>query len=62
MHTQSHGIFVLKGTLKTDEGEFGPGTFVWYPAGTLMHHGATDREECVFLYIQDKNGKLTYLE
>lgn len=62
VHTHGHGIFVLKGTLKTDEGEFGPGTFVWYPAGTVMRHGATDREACVFLYIQDRAGKLTYLE
>lgn len=62
IHSCAHGIFVLSGTLKTDEGEFGPGTFVWYPAGTVMSHGATDREECMFLYIQDKKGKLTYLE
>lgn len=62
VHECSHGILVLKGTLKTDEGEFGPGTFVWYPEGTVMSHGATDREECLFLYIQDKNGSLTYLE
>lgn len=62
VHDCSHGILVLKGTLKTDEGEFGPGTFVWYPEGTVMSHGATDREECLFLYIQDKKGDLTYLD
>ena len=49
-------------TLKTDEGEFGPGAFVWYPEGTVMSHGATDREECVFLYIHDKAGELTCLD
>lgn len=62
VHSCAHGILVLQGTLKTDEGEFGPGTFVWYPAGTVMSHGATDREECLFLYIQDKKGALTYLD
>ena len=62
IHSCAHGIYVISGTLKTDEGEFGPGAFVWYPEGTVMSHGATDREACVFLYIQDKAGELTYLE
>lgn len=62
VHECSHGILVLKGTFKTDEGEFGPGTFIWYPEGTVMSHGATDREECIFLYIQDQKGELIYLD
>ena len=62
IHDNAHGIFVLKGTLKTDDGEYGPGTFVWYPEGTVMSHGATEREDCTFLYIQDRAGKLHYLQ
>jgi hypothetical protein len=30
------------GTLKTHAGNFGPGSFVWFPEGMLMEHGATD--------------------
>ena len=62
VHGCSHGIFVLSGRLKTDEGVFGPGTFVWYPEGTVMSHGATEDEDCLFLYIQDREGSFEYLE
>jgi hypothetical protein len=29
-------MFVLEGTLVTSAGNYGPGTFVWFPEGTLM--------------------------
>jgi len=30
-HTMGHGIFVLEGKLRTEDGIYGPGSFVWYP-------------------------------
>src|SRR4051812_45694164 len=43
-HPHAHGMYVLDGTLVTHQGSFGPGTFVWFPEGMLMHHGATQDE------------------
>lgn len=50
-HNMSHGIYVLEGTLKTHEGLYGPGSFIWFPEGLLMQHGATDEEDCNMLFI-----------
>lgn len=40
-HPCGHGMFVLEGTLATRRGTFGPGSFVWFPEGEPMEHGAT---------------------
>jgi quercetin dioxygenase-like cupin family protein len=40
-HNCAHGIYVLDGTLKTHAGTFGPGSFIWFPEGMLVEHGAT---------------------
>lgn len=53
-HTCGHGIFVLKGTLKTDTGLYGPGSFFWWPAGVWMIHGATEEEDVEVLFITNK--------
>ena len=53
-HNCAHGIYVLEGTLKTHEGTFGPGSFVWFPEGGVMQHGATQDEDCTFLFITNK--------
>ena len=29
-HHCAHGMYVLKGTLHTDKGDFGPGSFIWF--------------------------------
>ena len=50
-HTCGHGMYVLSGTLYTDSGIYGPGCFLWWPAGTWMVHGATDRENVEVLFI-----------
>ena len=50
------------GRLKTDEGVFGPGAFVWYPEGAVMRHGATEDEDGLFLYIQDGEGRFEDLD
>lgn len=59
-HHCSHGIFVLEGTLKTHEGLYGPGTFVWFPEGILHEHGATDEEDVKFLFITNKAFDIAY--
>lgn len=61
-HPCAHGNFVLKGTLKTNFGSFGAGTFVWFPEGCEMEHGAPDDEECVFLFITNKAFGIDFIE
>ena len=41
-HNCSHGFYILKGTLITSEGNYGPGSFVWFKEGAQMVHGAGD--------------------
>jgi quercetin dioxygenase-like cupin family protein len=53
-HPHGHGIYVLSGTLNTHQGTYGPGTFVWFPEGGSMEHGATDDGDCTFLFITNK--------
>ena len=53
-HTCGHGMYVLSGKLLTDEGEFSPGSFVWWPAGTWMIHGATDESDAEVLFITNR--------
>jgi quercetin dioxygenase-like cupin family protein len=59
-HNCSHGIYVLEGILKTHEGLYGPGSFVWFPEGLLMEHGATDEEDVAFLFITNKPFDIDY--
>ncbi len=40
-HPCGHGMYVLEGTLVTHRGEYGPGSFVWFPEGEVMTHGAS---------------------
>ena len=32
-HPCAHGMYVIEGTLVTHAGQFGPGSFVWFPEG-----------------------------
>jgi quercetin dioxygenase-like cupin family protein len=59
-HNMSHGIYVLKGTLKTHEGLYGPGSFIWFPEGLVMQHGATDEEDCEMLFICTKEFNINW--
>lgn len=45
---------MLEGNLRTHRGEFGPGSFVRFPEGGIMGHGATEDADCVFLFITSK--------
>ncbi|WP_433798468.1 cupin domain-containing protein [Actinomycetospora sp. CA-084318] len=53
-HPCGHGIYVLSGTLRTHQGTYGPGSFVWFPEGGSMEHGATDDGDCTFLFVTNK--------
>jgi anti-sigma factor ChrR (cupin superfamily) len=59
-HRCAHGMYVLKGTLHTDKGDFGPGSFVWFKEGSEMTHGGLDEDvECLF--ITNKAFDISYL-
>ena len=52
-HPCGHGIFVLEGKLRTHRGTYGPGTWVWFPEGEIMEHGATDEGDMIGIFITD---------
>jgi quercetin dioxygenase-like cupin family protein len=53
-HNCAHGIYVISGTLRSHKGEFPAGSFVWFPEGMEMYHGATDDADCVLLFVTNK--------
>ena len=59
-HPCGHGIYVLEGTLRTHRGEYGPGTWVWFPEGSVMEHGATDDGDVVGIFITDGAFEIDY--
>jgi quercetin dioxygenase-like cupin family protein len=61
VHTCAHGMYVLEGTLVTQDGRFGPGNFVWFPAGMEMEHGATAESDVVVVFITNRKFDITYL-
>jgi quercetin dioxygenase-like cupin family protein len=61
-HSCAHGIYVLEGSLVTHQGTYGPGSFVWFPEGGIMEHGATADADCTFLFITNKPFDIHYVE
>ena len=59
-HPCAHGMYVLEGTLSTNAGTFGPGSFVWFPEGAVMEHGATAEADVVVLFITNKRFEIHY--
>ncbi len=53
-HPCGHAIFVLEGSLVTHKGTYGPGSFVWFPEGEVMEHGATQQEDVTVLLVSNK--------
>lgn len=53
-HSCAHGFYVLDGTLDTHQGRYPAGSFAWFPEGGVMQHGATQDEDCTFLFITNK--------
>jgi len=60
-HPCAHGIYVLDGTLVTHQGSYGPGSFVWFPEGAAMRHGATNESDVTVLFITNKPLEMCYL-
>ena len=59
-HPCAHGMYVLEGTLVTHAGQFGPGSFVWFPEGEVMEHGATAEQDVVVLFITNTAFEIHY--
>jgi quercetin dioxygenase-like cupin family protein len=59
-HPCAHGMYVLEGILKTHEGVYGPGSFVWFPEGSTAEHGATAETDVLTLFITNKPFDITY--
>jgi quercetin dioxygenase-like cupin family protein len=60
-HPCGHGMYILEGTLVTHAGQFGPGTFVWFPEGEPMEHGATAVQDVIVLFITNKRFEIDYI-
>src|SRR5262249_23065978 len=61
-HPCAHGMYVLEGTLVTHKGRFGPGTFVWFPEGEVMEHGAAADGDVTVVFITNKAFRIDYVE
>lgn len=60
-HPCGHGMYVLEGTLLTHQGTFGPGSFVWFPEGQVMEHGASTDGDVTVVFITNKPFRIDYL-
>ena len=50
-HTAAHTMIVLEGHLLANETVAGPGAYVHFPAGTVMHHAPAGDGPCLFVTI-----------
>jgi quercetin dioxygenase-like cupin family protein len=60
-HPCGHGMYVLEGQLVTHQGTFGPGTFVWFPEGEAMEHGASAVGDVTVVFITNKQFRIDYV-
>ena len=60
-HPCGHGMYVLDGTLVTHQGNYGPGTFVWFPEGEVMEHGASAKGDVTVMFITNKPFRIDYV-
>jgi hypothetical protein len=49
------GIYVIDGEYKAGEQIFGPGAFLWNPAGNSYVAGAPENNDCRFLFITNRS-------
>ena len=61
-HPCGHGLYVLEGDLVTHKGTFGPGSFVWFPEGEVMEHGASPAADVTVIFITNKSFRIDYVE
>jgi quercetin dioxygenase-like cupin family protein len=59
-HPCAHGMYVVAGTLVTHEGRYGPGSFVWFPEGVVMEHGAAADGDVTVLFVTNKRFEIHY--
>ena len=59
-HPCAHGMYVLEGTLLANGKSFGPGSFVWFPEGMEMEHGASTAGDVTVLFITNKPFEIHY--
>jgi quercetin dioxygenase-like cupin family protein len=60
-HPCGHGMYVLEGTLVTHQGSYGPGSFVWFPEGDVMAHGASPAGDVTVVFITNKAFRIDYV-
>ena len=60
-HPCGHGMYVLEGTLVTHKGAYGTGSFVWFPEGETMEHGASAKGDVTVLIITNKSFRIDYV-
>lgn len=60
-HPCGHGMYVLEGTLVTHRGKYGPGSFVWFPEGDVMEHGASAEGDVIVVFITNKSFRIDYV-
>jgi quercetin dioxygenase-like cupin family protein len=60
-HPCGHGMYVLEGTLVTHAGRYGPGSFVWFPEGEVMEHGASAEGDVTVVFITNKAFRIDYV-
>lgn len=60
-HPIGHGMYVLMGRLVTHRGTFGPDTFVWFPPGETMTHGAGEDGDLIALFIVGGDSRTDYV-
>ncbi len=61
-HPCAHGMFVISGHLRTHDGTYGPGDFVWYPQGNIGVHGATEDGPATLVFMTNKPFDLTFVD
>ncbi len=61
-HPCGHGMFVLEGNLVTHRGNFGPGSFVWFPEGEAMEHGASAEGDVTVVFVTNKPFRIDYVQ
>jgi len=61
-HPCGHGLYVLEGELVTHKGRFGPGSFVWFPEGEVMEHGAGPAGDVTVLFVTNKRFRIDYVD
>jgi quercetin dioxygenase-like cupin family protein len=60
-HPCGHGMYVLEGTLVTHQGSYGPDSFVWFPEGDVMEHGASAEGDVTVVFVTNKAFRIDYV-